>query len=258
MNTQDQEPRAIVIAEAMRRAYSLGQTYWQQADSDSFVQHRKADETTRKFHALIDETCAAIASPAAGVTQPINMVLHCPRCGVQHIDAPEPDKVRYEDGVAYNPPGWTNPPHRSHLCHDCGHVWRPADVPTNGVAAVKTTGKADSPLAAIPPAAPAPQRQVRTDPLQPWTPEHCRAYPTEAARLLNEAAPAPQPTAQPVPLSGVCLDGSTLYELGAHRINRWWATVHPGYGDDGKQTSDEECRRIARALAGPEPAGEQG
>src|SRR5574340_600312 len=24
--------------------------------------------------------------------------------------------------------GWDNPPHRSHLCHGCGHIWRPADV----------------------------------------------------------------------------------------------------------------------------------
>ena len=41
------------------------------------------------------------------------------------------------------------PAHRSHLCRPedggCGHIWRPADVPTNGVAAVKTKGKADSP-----------------------------------------------------------------------------------------------------------------
>lgn len=26
---------------------------------------------------------------------------------------------------------------------------------------------------------------VRTEPTQPWTPEHCRSYPTEAAALLN-------------------------------------------------------------------------
>ena len=84
-----------------------------------------------------DRARAALASlPAAAVpTQPIDMVLSCPKCGAQHVDAPE-----FRDG-------WFNPPHRSHLCHDCGHVWRPADVPTNGVDAVKTKGKADSPLA---------------------------------------------------------------------------------------------------------------
>src|SRR5690606_32607345 len=40
-------------------------------------------------------------------------------------------------------PGWTNPPHRSHLCAGCGFTWRPADVPTNGVAAIKTRGRDD-------------------------------------------------------------------------------------------------------------------
>jgi rubredoxin len=74
--------------------------------------------------------------------QPIDMVLHCPACGVQHIDRDEGQHV------APHPTGalWRNPPHRSHLCHGCGHVWRPADVPTNGVAAVKTRGKNDSPI----------------------------------------------------------------------------------------------------------------
>lgn len=59
----------------------------------------------------------------------IDMVLHCPACGLQHID----------EATA----AWPNPPHRSHLCHGCGHVWRPADVPTNGVKAVKTKGQRD-------------------------------------------------------------------------------------------------------------------
>lgn len=98
---------------------------------------------------------------------PIDMVLHCPACGLLHIDAPDNDPCR--DGCqmakdyGFSPreghacsgscgylqdgsPRWTNPPHRSHLCAGCGHVWRPADVPTNGVAAVKTHGKADSPI----------------------------------------------------------------------------------------------------------------
>ena len=74
---------------------------------------------------------------------PIDMVLYCPACGMQHIDAPE----RAWDAPAHaRGEFWTNPPHRSHLCHDCGHIWRPADVPTNGVAAVKTKGKNDSPI----------------------------------------------------------------------------------------------------------------
>jgi len=61
-----------------------------------------------------------------------DMVMHCPRCGDQHIDEPDPET------------GWTNPPHKSHLCLSCSVVWRVADVPTNGVAATQTQGKADN------------------------------------------------------------------------------------------------------------------
>lgn len=62
-------------------------------------------------------------------TAPIDMILNCPACLQQHIDQPEP--------------GWDNRPHKSHLCHHCDFIWRPADVPTNGVAAIKTRGKND-------------------------------------------------------------------------------------------------------------------
>ena len=64
---------------------------------------------------------------------PIPMILFCPKCGLQHID--EPDELT---------PDWQNPPHRSHLCHGCGCIWRPADVATVGVRAIETKGKADT------------------------------------------------------------------------------------------------------------------
>ena len=77
---------------------------------------------------------------------PIDMVLHCPVCGAQHIDAPDhPYYGGKSDGNGFTP-RWDNPPHRSHLCHECGHIWRPADVPTNGVAEIWTKGKNDSPM----------------------------------------------------------------------------------------------------------------
>ena len=81
-------------------------------------------------------------------TVPLKLILHCPECGLQHIDAPGAS-TRWANND--HPPAtttWTNPPHRSHLCHDCGHIWRPADIPTEGVAAIKTRGKADSPQGA--------------------------------------------------------------------------------------------------------------
>lgn len=89
----------------------------------------------------VDVLWAAARAQADSQPAPIDMVLHCPACGLQHIDAPDE-----------RTPDWKNEPHRSHLCHGCGHIWRPADVPTNGVKAVKTTGKADSPIAARAPA----------------------------------------------------------------------------------------------------------
>lgn len=57
---------------------------------------------------------------------PIDMLLYCPRCGTQHVDAPHQES------------GWTNPPHRTHLCAHCGALWRPSDSCTNGVAKLKS------------------------------------------------------------------------------------------------------------------------
>lgn len=98
-----------------------------------------------------------IAEHPANGHAPIDMVLPCPRCGRLHIDAPEPEpecncRVPEYEGAGQHATTcsvfrevWTNPPHRSHKCHGCGLIWRPADVPTNGVAAVKTRGEKDSP-----------------------------------------------------------------------------------------------------------------
>lgn len=51
--------------------------------------------------------------------KPIPMLLFCPHCGAQHVDAPSGE--------------WKNPPHREHLCGECGGLWRPANVNTTGV-----------------------------------------------------------------------------------------------------------------------------
>lgn len=66
-------------------------------------------------------------------SDPVPMLLFCPRCGIQHIDTPDPEKH------------WTNPPHKSHQCQNarCGWVWRPADVATIGVSTIATAGFKD-------------------------------------------------------------------------------------------------------------------
>ncbi len=46
---------ADAVSFSMRKAYQLGQTYWQQADSEYFSQNKKCDDTQAKFDALVDE-----------------------------------------------------------------------------------------------------------------------------------------------------------------------------------------------------------
>lgn len=74
----------------------------------------------------------AIANLKAKMDAPLDVVLHCPACKLQHIDG-------YEDS------GWTNPPHHTHKCHGCGVLWTPADTNTNGVRAVKPGSSATWP-----------------------------------------------------------------------------------------------------------------
>ncbi|MBN3776188.1 hypothetical protein G3O06_01240 [Burkholderia sp. Ac-20345] len=90
--------------------------------------------SSAKCWMLLDAT---LETPGqAIISQPIPMLLFCPACGLQHVDAPEPA----HDGEE----AWDNPPHRSHKCHACATVWRPADVPTVGVASIQTSGQADN------------------------------------------------------------------------------------------------------------------
>lgn len=55
------------ISKALRRAFQLGQTYWQQAYSESWTQQAKSDGTQKKFEALIDETRALLSSSTPAV-----------------------------------------------------------------------------------------------------------------------------------------------------------------------------------------------
>lgn len=74
---------------------------------------------------------ALVAGEAAA--PPIDMLLWCPTCHAQHVDKPDA-----------RTPEWSNPPHKSHLCHTCGTIWRPSNVPTNGVRTIAMRGKADT------------------------------------------------------------------------------------------------------------------
>jgi len=60
-----------------------------------------------------------IVPPSDG--SPLKLALQCPVCRLDHVDAPSPED------------GWTNPPHKIHLCAGCGHLWRPFPFPTEGI-----------------------------------------------------------------------------------------------------------------------------
>lgn len=91
---------------------------------------------------------------------PVDMVLHCPKCGKLHIDKPDPFAVdlwdvpdtpgkydteghwqdyraQIEMMTEHDAKRWKNPPHKTHLCRTddggCGNEWQPFDYPTNGV-----------------------------------------------------------------------------------------------------------------------------
>lgn len=89
--------------------------------------------------------------------KPIPMILFCPRCQSQHIDRPNhrndnnaPHSIDFQHPDDYGlacinyETEWTNPPHKSHLCAVCGCIWRPADVPTEGVVEIQTKGSRDN------------------------------------------------------------------------------------------------------------------
>lgn len=86
---------------------------------------RRPGETDVDFRERIKADRRDNPRLALHVPAPIPMILFCPECGFQHVDRASPPDHEIR---------WTNPPHRSHLCEECGHIWRPADVATVGVA----------------------------------------------------------------------------------------------------------------------------
>ena len=63
-NAHSTDDLCDTVSKAMRKAWQLGQTYWQQADSESLSQHKKADITQQKFDTLMEETRLFISTPS--------------------------------------------------------------------------------------------------------------------------------------------------------------------------------------------------
>lgn len=123
---------------------------------------QKTEESERSELARLKakyEPPATTAESADGERAPEDAILFCPKCKTQHIDKAEPDKCqecggdefshfdidengKQRDGTSCGHTttcdctrfvAWLNPPHKKHRCHNCNHVWKPLNIPTNGV-----------------------------------------------------------------------------------------------------------------------------
>jgi hypothetical protein len=57
---------SVELRAALKRAYYLGQTYWQQADSEYQSQWKKADVTQESFRQLVEDTVASFEEQQHG------------------------------------------------------------------------------------------------------------------------------------------------------------------------------------------------
>jgi hypothetical protein len=57
------------VSKALKTAFELGKTYWMQADSQSFAEQRRSDETFAKFRALESSTLQALQHSGEPVGQ---------------------------------------------------------------------------------------------------------------------------------------------------------------------------------------------
>lgn len=90
-----------------------------------------ADDVSRRVEAAFTALAQAAPAPASGGVEPVPMELVCPACEFPHHDEAE----------------WATRPHKTHLCCNCGHEWRPFPYPTVGVAALSLPNGLGEPVA---------------------------------------------------------------------------------------------------------------
>jgi hypothetical protein len=56
----DKEDLADAVSKALNKAFSLGQTYCQQAESDSFAANKRSEQTQNRFDELVAQTRAQV------------------------------------------------------------------------------------------------------------------------------------------------------------------------------------------------------
>lgn len=100
-------------------------------DKDSaealFKQVNKIWPRINKYQETLVQALASTNTGEPGSPKPQQMILYCPVCHKQHID----------EGV------WALRPHKTHLCQFCEQEWKPAMVPTVGVAHLNPSKKED-------------------------------------------------------------------------------------------------------------------
>lgn len=79
---------ADALRAAITRAFHLGQTYWQQADSESYAEQDKSDDTYKKYKALL-ETCTTLSASAPVAPAPLQQG--------EYLPLPQPDTHCYDD-----------------------------------------------------------------------------------------------------------------------------------------------------------------
>jgi hypothetical protein len=141
--------------------YSCGIIAGQDTDEEDL----KATAKARGFFALHSENDGTYnlcrycveSDPDLFTPKPIDMILYCPKCDLQHIDEAKPESCEscghlevehvcddipfgrncnFYDCDCPEFVAWLNPPHKKHRCVECHHVWKPALIPTNGVTAL--------------------------------------------------------------------------------------------------------------------------
>ena len=118
----------IAVASPLGVLASTAFSHARELDALRPLKH-KLDALENSVRFFVADWCVKLiyeraATLPADESTPIDMLLFCPRCVKQHVDAPEPES------------GWTNPPHATHTCKFCGLNWRPSNALTNGVATI--------------------------------------------------------------------------------------------------------------------------
>lgn len=153
-NQLERSVGAFLLEKIMSEKIKIGETEFELPFRYDRTMDRiwDADGNPMCDFALVSEARAkTIAEALNRYFIPIDIITHCPKCNFQHVDKAEPDNCKNCGavehmhflpplGVCDNFEPWLNAPHEKHRCHSCGNVWKPANVPTNGVASIEENG----------------------------------------------------------------------------------------------------------------------